>query len=84
MQISILAEELKLIFLALSGREGSLVQAFCESCVYLDFIHSSVHMTRRFVIRLSYLLRHHLATTYLNDLHTDTFNFAVATVDVLM
>ena len=32
----------------LSGRESSLVQTFCEQ---LDITHSSVHMTRRFVIQ---------------------------------
>ena len=37
--------------LALSGRESSLVQTFCESCVHLDITHPSVHMTRRFVIQ---------------------------------
>ena len=39
------------VFLALSGRESSLVQTFCESCVHLDITHPSVHMTRRFVIQ---------------------------------
>ena len=38
-------------FLALSGRESSLVQTFCESCEQLDITHPSVHMTRRFVIQ---------------------------------
>ena len=38
-------------FLALSGRESSLVQTFCESCEQLDITHSSIHMTRRFVIQ---------------------------------
>ena len=38
-------------FLALSGRESSLVQTFCESCVHLDITHPSVYMTRRFVIQ---------------------------------
>ena len=38
-------------FLALSGRESSLVQTFCEFCVQLDITHPSVHMTRRFVIQ---------------------------------
>ena len=38
-------------FLALSGRESSLVQTFCESCVHLDITHPSVHMARRFVIQ---------------------------------
>ena len=37
--------------LALSGRESSLVQTFCESCVHLDMTHPSVHMTQRFVIQ---------------------------------
>ena len=51
-QILILAEGLKIkSFLALSGRESSLVQTFCESCVHLDITHPSVHMTRRFVIQ---------------------------------
>ena len=35
-EIFILAEGLKIEFLALSGRESSLVQTFCESCVKLD------------------------------------------------
>ena len=38
-------------FLALSGRESSLVQPFCESCEQLDITLPSVHMTRRFVIQ---------------------------------
>ena len=38
-------------FLALSARESSLVQTFCESCVRLDITHQSVHMARRFVIQ---------------------------------
>ena len=37
--------------MALSGRESSLVQTFCESCVHLDTTHPSVHMTQRFVIQ---------------------------------
>ena len=37
--------------MALSGRESSLVQIFCESCEQLDIIHPSVHMTWRFVIQ---------------------------------
>ena len=37
-QIYILADELKVEFLALLGRESSLVQAFCESRVCFDFI----------------------------------------------
>ena len=37
-------------FLA-SGRENSLVQTFCESCVHFDIIHSSIHMTGRLVIQ---------------------------------
>ena len=36
-------------FLALSGRESSLIQTFCESCLHLDITHPSVHMTQRFV-----------------------------------
>ena len=36
MQICILAEGLKVIFLLLSGRESSLVQSICESCVHLS------------------------------------------------
>ena len=44
-QIFILAERLKIeFFLALSGRESSLVQTFCESCEQLDITHPSVHM----------------------------------------
>ena len=35
-------------FLALSGRESSLLQTFCKSCVHLDITHPSIHMTRRF------------------------------------
>ena len=38
-------------FLALSGRESSLVQTFCESCEQLDITQLSVHMTQRFVIQ---------------------------------
>ena len=38
-------------YLALSARESSLVQTFCESCVRLDITHQSVHMARRFVIQ---------------------------------
>ena len=50
-QIFISAEGLKIeFFLALSYRESSLVQTFCESCVCFDFTHSSVHMAWRFVI----------------------------------
>ena len=43
----ILAEGLKIEFSfgALSVRESSLVQTFCESCVHFDFTRSSVHMT---------------------------------------
>ena len=33
-----------IFFLALSGRESSLVQTFCESCEQLDITHPSVHM----------------------------------------
>ena len=51
MQIFILAEGLKVSFLALSDRESSLLQTFCESCVHLDINHPSVHMTWRFVIQ---------------------------------
>ena len=51
MQIFILAEGLKIELLALSGRESSLVQTFCESCVHLDITHPSVRMTQRFVIQ---------------------------------
>ena len=51
-QIFILAEGLKIeFFFALSGRESSLVQTFCESCEQLDITHPCVHMTRRFVIQ---------------------------------
>ena len=51
-QIFILAEGLKIdFFLALSGRESSLVQTFCKSCAHLDITHPSVHMSRRFVIQ---------------------------------
>ena len=35
-QIFILAEGLKIDFLALSGRESSLVQTFRESCVHFS------------------------------------------------
>ena len=38
-------------FLALSGRESSLVQTFCESCEQLNVTHPSTRMTRRFVIQ---------------------------------
>ena len=38
-------------FLALSGRESSLVQTFCESCVQFDITHPSVHITQRSVIQ---------------------------------
>ena len=38
-------------FLALSGKESSLVQTFCQSCEQLDITYPSVHMTRRFVIQ---------------------------------
>ena len=37
--------------MALSGRESSLVQTFCESCAHLDITHPSIHMIRRFVIQ---------------------------------
>ena len=50
-QIFILVEGLKIEFLALSGRESSLVQTFCKSCEQLNITHSSVHMTWRFVIQ---------------------------------
>ena len=33
------------------GRESSLVQTFCESCVHFDITHPSVHITRRSVIQ---------------------------------
>ena len=46
-QIFILAEGLKVEFL-LSGRRSSLVQSFCQSCVYFDF---AVQMIQRFVIQ---------------------------------
>ena len=39
------------VFLAISGRESSLVQTFCAFCVRFEFTHSFVHMTRRFVIQ---------------------------------
>ena len=51
MQVFILAEGLNIEFLALSGREGSLVQTFCESCEQLDITHPSDHMTQRFMIQ---------------------------------
>ena len=38
-------------FLALSGRESSLVLTFCQSCEQLDITYSSVRMTQRFVIQ---------------------------------
>ena len=38
-------------FLALSGRESSLVQTFCESCEQLDITHPFDNMIRRFVIQ---------------------------------
>ena len=42
-----------MIFLALSGRESSLVHTFCEQ---LDFTYASVHMTWKICdSRLSYL-----------------------------
>ena len=51
-QIFILAEGLKIeFFFSLSGEESSWVQTFCQSCVHFDFVHSSVHMTRQFVIQ---------------------------------
>ena len=51
-KIFILAEGLKIeAFFALSGEESSWVQTFCQSCVHLDFVHSSVHMTQQFVIQ---------------------------------
>ena len=37
-------------FLALSGRENSLVQT-CECCIHFDFTFPSVHVTQRFVIQ---------------------------------
>ena len=54
MQIFILAEGLKIeFFFALSGRESSLVQTFCESCeqLHVDITYPSIHMTWRFVIQ---------------------------------
>ena len=51
MQFFILAEGQKIEFLALSGRESSLVQTFCESCAHLDITHPSVYITQRFVIQ---------------------------------
>ena len=45
--------------MALSGRESSLVQTFCEPCVHLDIAHPSVHMARRFVIQGCPTLRWH-------------------------
>ena len=50
-QIFNLAEGLKIEFLALSGRESSLVQTFFESCEQLDITHPSIHMTQTFVIQ---------------------------------
>ena len=47
-------------FLALSARESSLVQTFCESCVRLDITHQSVHMARRFVIQGCPTLKFHV------------------------
>ena len=56
-----LSEGLKIeFFLALSGRESSLVQTFCESCEQLDITHPSIHMTRRFVIQGCPTLMTHL------------------------
>ena len=60
MQIFILAEGLKIeFFLALSGRESSLVQTFCESCVHFDITHLSIHPHYSEICdsRLSYLKR---------------------------
>ena len=46
-----LAEVLKIEFFALSGRESSLVQTFCQSCVHLDLGNLAVHIFQRFVIQ---------------------------------
>ena len=55
-------------FLALSGRESSLVQTFCESCEQLDITHPSDHMTRRFVIQGCPTL-----TSFINKRQTSMF-----------
>ena len=61
-QIFILAEgqKQKLEFLALSGRESSLVQTFCESCVHLDINYPFIHLHDSEICdsRLSYLKVH--------------------------
>lgn len=41
----------KLAGVAVSGREGSMVQTFFETSVHINFTHSSYHMTRRSVIQ---------------------------------
>ena len=40
-------------FWAISGRECSLVQSFCESSVHFDFAHLATHMIQRFVIHIT-------------------------------
>ena len=67
MQIFILAEGLKIEFLALSGRESSLVHTFCESCVHLD-INICPHDSKICDSRLSYLdtsLKHFFAVEHM-------------------
>ena len=59
-QIFILAEGQKLEFLALPGRESSLVPTVCESCVHLDINYPSIcpHDSEICDSRLSYLKVH--------------------------
>ena len=77
-QIFILAEGLKIDFFgALSGRESSLVQTFCESCVHLDITHPSVHMTQRFVIQGCPTLKHILSLSLSLTLSMLTLKFAL-------
>ena len=80
-QIFILGTK-KLIFLALSGRESSLVQTFCESWVHLDITHPSIHMTRSFVIQgcptLNRALTHGLVSMMNNVLEGSEFASCMA------
>ena len=79
MQILILAEGLKIVFFGISGRESSLVQTFCESCVHLDITHPSVHMTQEICdSRLSYLKRNSPICTPTSD-HWNAYHTATGT-----
>ena len=52
MQVFVLPDGLISEFYGHFGRESSLVQTFCESCIHFDFTHLSFLITLRFVIEV--------------------------------